>query len=197
MPGASYWGLGNVFALAKKRTRGDRDATSHAAPYVYDPLPSRHIRLVKYTATKPKAPLALSLSIVTHAINDSCPPYIALSYTWDAPVAGDEDGDGSVTDAKYVLIDGTTSVPSMITIRQNLYDALQALGPAMLRMSRKEGVSHVWIDAICINQADATERLLQVGSMDKIYSSAASVWAWLGAADDTTSSVAWLHTKMA
>ena len=40
----------------------------------------------------------------------------------------------------------------------------------------------MWIDAMCINQADLTERSEQVRLMDSIYRQAASVIVWLGAA---------------
>ncbi|CAN9208252.1 unnamed protein product [Alternaria alternata] len=43
---------------------------------------------------------------------------------------------------------------------------------------------YLWIDAICINQADNTEKSLQVLSMGKIYSIASNVVVWLGPATD-------------
>ena len=44
----------------------------------------------------------------------------------------------------------------------------------------------LWIDAICINQNDHTERSHQVGHMHRIYSNASSVVAWLGEGDRNT-----------
>ncbi|OQN97561.1 hypothetical protein B0A48_16715 [Cryoendolithus antarcticus] len=164
--------------------------------YVYSPLLPRHTRLLKYTAAAPEAPQVLNLAIVTCALHDFCRPYIALSYTWDAPITVDDESVGLESETSEVLIESVTGAPSTIEIRQNLYDALQTLGPAMLRKKRDDGVSHIWIDAICINQDDAEERSQQVALMGKIYSSALSVWAWLGAADETTTAVAWLHTEV-
>lgn len=46
----------------------------------------------------------------------------------------------------------------------------------------------VWIDAICINQADDLEKGHQVAMMAEIYSKASEVLIWLGDADDSTES---------
>ena len=44
----------------------------------------------------------------------------------------------------------------------------------------------LWIDALCINQADPEERSSQVALMDKIYSSTIRNLIWLGEGDETT-----------
>jgi hypothetical protein len=46
------------------------------------------------------------------------------------------------------------------------------------------GVSSIWIDAICINQADDDEKAVQVAKMHHIYRKAKFVVVWLGAAQD-------------
>nr|OQO27261.1 hypothetical protein B0A51_04897 [Rachicladosporium sp. CCFEE 5018] len=164
--------------------------------YVYSPLLPRHTRLLKYTAAAPEAPQVLNLALVTCALHDFCRPYIALSYTWDAPITADDEAVDLESETREVLIESVAGAPSTIEIRRNLYDALQTLGPAMLQKTRDDGVSHIWIDAICINQEDLEERSQQVALMGKIYSTAVSVWAWLGAADDTTDSVSVFHTAL-
>lgn len=45
----------------------------------------------------------------------------------------------------------------------------------------------VWADAICINQADVEEKSAQVSMMDRIYSTATYVTAWLGPHDSHSS----------
>lgn len=45
---------------------------------------------------------------------------------------------------------------------------------------------YVWADAVCINQGDVDEKTGQVSMMDRIYSAAACVAAWLGPADEHT-----------
>jgi hypothetical protein len=47
-----------------------------------------------------------------------------------------------------------------------------------LRLGDRERI--MWIDAICINQEDSSERNHQVGQMSLIYSQALMVIVWLG-----------------
>jgi hypothetical protein len=91
------------------------------------------------------------------------PEYTALSYTW-----------GNDTPLRTILIKGQ---PFEITT--NLHDALSEL-----RQEHKP--VRLWIDAICINQKDNSEKSEQVIQMVDIYKAANSVFAWLGcAADDS------------
>ena len=87
--------------------------------------------------------------------------YEALSYTWGKP---DDFG------LKIWVNDCHFSV------RQNLYCALTAL--------RSTEDRYLWIDALCINQDDTTEKGNQVGMMDLVYEKAAQVLVWLGYPDE-------------
>lgn len=62
-----------------------------------------------------------------------------------------------------------------IPITQNCYDALSSLYCEF-------GVHSVWVDAICINQADSEvqEKEQQILLMKDIYSQAGRVFIWLG-----------------
>ena len=62
-------------------------------------------------------------------------------------------------------------------VSSNLESALKAL-------RKRDVVRHLWIDAICINQADLKERNQQVPNMDQIYGSARNVCIWLGDGDN-------------
>jgi hypothetical protein len=44
----------------------------------------------------------------------------------------------------------------------------------------------LWIDALCINQQDESEKIAQVARMSHIYGGAVEVLAWLGTANDST-----------
>ncbi|KAN0116731.1 Heterokaryon incompatibility [Hyaloscypha variabilis] len=91
--------------------------------------------------------------MILHTSLDQRPHYEALSYVWGTEKAPDP-----------ILLDGQ---PFYIT--ENLKDAL-----IMVRQgSQKERV--LWIDAICINQNDLSERSAQVRQMRQIYSSAERV----------------------
>lgn len=47
-----------------------------------------------------------------------------------------------------------------------------------------DGTVTLWIDAVCINQADADERNVQVQKMSHIYRDASEVISWLGVEND-------------
>lgn len=64
-------------------------------------------------------------------------------------------------------------------IQQNLYDIL-----VQLRNSNILGP--IWIDALCINQGDISERNSQVAQMGEIYKRAIRVIVWLGKEDGYT-----------
>lgn len=86
-------------------------------------------------------------------------PYEALSYVW-----------GSEEKPSEILIgdDGRR-----LAVTQNLYTALARLrNPTCPRT--------LWIDAICINQADDVEKAQQIGLMMEVYAKAARVLVWLG-----------------
>ncbi|POS68651.1 hypothetical protein DHEL01_v212955 [Diaporthe helianthi] len=89
----------------------------------------------------------------------SCPKYTALSYAW-----------GQSTKTRKITIEGQDDVD----VGENLWWFLhyRALTIKKTRL--------FWIDAICINQQDVTERNHQVGLMKRIYSTASSVYTWLG-----------------
>lgn len=87
------------------------------------------------------------------------PQYEALSYVWGPP-----------QDPKYITIDG-----SSLAITPALAQALPFL--RYVDQSRT-----LWIDAICVNQEDLTERSLQVQKMAALYTYASRVIVWLGPA---------------
>jgi hypothetical protein len=77
-------------------------------------------------------------------------------------------------------------------VRENLWLALKQLAPR--RPSREARV--LWVDAICINQDDISERNHQVAQMGGIYSMASTVRVWLGPGDaDSSAAFRWLHDE--
>ena len=46
--------------------------------------------------------------------------------------------------------------------------------------TQQEGIQYLWVDALCINQADEYEKAAQIKQMGQIYSMAEKVIAWLG-----------------
>jgi hypothetical protein len=88
----------------------------------------------------------------------------ALSYVWG--------GDPS-TSSHTILLDGLH-----FPVTPNLHSALQGL-----RLAKGSIPQPLWVDAVCINQKDITERNWQVAMMGDIYASANHVIIWLGEAD--------------
>jgi hypothetical protein len=84
--------------------------------------------------------------------------FTALSYVWGSAVTGNY----SIT---------CNCFP--ITVTPNCHSALRHL-------RNKLGKFTIWIDAICINQDDEREKESQIQIMGDIYSTAETVFIWLG-----------------
>ncbi|KAN0119363.1 Heterokaryon incompatibility protein (HET) domain containing protein, partial [Hyaloscypha variabilis] len=84
------------------------------------------------------------------------PEFVALSYCW---------GDSAIT--KSIKINGI-----VVQVTSNLECALRHL--------RIKGYGCLWVDAVCINQQDKTERSQQLLWMGSIYRRAKEVVAWTG-----------------
>lgn len=87
--------------------------------------------------------------------------YEALSYAWGDPHS-----------KAFIEFE---SLPFPITA--NLYSALQQLRPI-------SAPRYLWIDALCIDQTNVSEKSHQVQLMGDIYKRAARVLVWLGEADE-------------
>lgn len=95
------------------------------------------------------------------------PNYEALSYTWaiDSDISGPRTG----APPRTIICNGAT-----LDVFKNLQNALlqlQELGWT---------TTPIWIDAICINQRDDTEKSAQVNMMGDIFRAASRVVVWLG-----------------
>ncbi|KAK1544871.1 HET domain-containing protein [Colletotrichum paranaense] len=89
--------------------------------------------------------------------SDGIIPYEALSYAW-----------GSIGLSASIIANGKT-----LRITNNLFTALSHV--------RDDSIGRVmWIDAVCIDQANIAERGHQVGQMAGIYRGAEQVIIWLG-----------------
>jgi Heterokaryon incompatibility protein (HET) len=138
-------------------------------PYQYQPLDALgsqgDIRLVELLPSQKNDSITnttISCRLRPVSFHD-CPAYEALSYHW---------GDPNLT--LSITLDGKS-----FQVTKNLAEALQCLTPT-------EESRFLWIDAICINQTDDSERSQQVQSMAKIYEDAKCVLVWLGLGDPDT-----------
>ncbi|KAF1979874.1 HET-domain-containing protein, partial [Bimuria novae-zelandiae CBS 107.79] len=114
----------------------------------------RLLKLLKYQGPELECELfPQSLS------NDEHVSYEALSYVW-----------GSNELVECIILNR-----KRLWVTDNLYSALQCL-----RLHDRD--RYLWVDAICINQADKEEQSWQVQQMGKIFGSAEGVLFWLGKA---------------
>ncbi|PMD37676.1 HET-domain-containing protein, partial [Hyaloscypha variabilis F] len=124
--------------------------------YIYQPiLQSNSIRLLTLFPGTKGTTIQCELQEVS--LSNNRPPYCALSYVW---------GDPSVTAGIRVHC-------RELQVTTNLQSALQCL-----RLCDTSRI--LWIDAICIDQGNLTERNEQIQYMVQIYSLAANVLIWLG-----------------
>ncbi|KAI0802245.1 heterokaryon incompatibility protein-domain-containing protein [Xylaria sp. FL0064] len=100
------------------------------------------------------------------------PKYIALSYTW-----GFSYPDNSKVPISY---QDSTGKPALITINHESLLVRRNLYLALLHLRSITQPITLWVDAICINQADTDERNRQVSLMSFIYTRATMVISWLG-----------------
>jgi hypothetical protein len=96
------------------------------------------------------------------------PEYEALSYAW-----GTQDGSSNI-----VLND------QWFPVTPNLLAALQQLRLNQGKNGKSKG--KLWIDAICINQSDNSEKSQQVMRMKDIYANASQVLIWIGKPDNVS-----------
>ncbi|KAK8016348.1 HET-domain-containing protein [Apiospora rasikravindrae] len=131
-------------------------------PIYADLLEPDAIRLLElYPGPMPAIPLMGSLIVTTLRAceADLINHYTALSYVWGDPAPADT----------ITLAGGSAK----LGITANLSAALKDI-------RHTSEVMTVWVDAVCINQADVLERNRQVGLMREIYSYAASTIIYLG-----------------
>lgn len=162
-------------------------------PFQYEALPENHIRLVHVHRKKTNRLLTFSMIVVSI---DEHTPYDALSYTWGDPRPNVHPQPGRRPKSSMsVLMNG-----ARMDIGGNLFLALRQLNPSNtfvqdeelipffnnVATSKVERQRYLWVDALSINQGDASEKASQVEKMDQIYTNATSVIAWLGAEDEHT-----------
>jgi hypothetical protein len=140
-------------------------------PFLYSPLLARdRIRLLRVAAPTSDGSIAVSLE---ECELDSDIAYDCLSYAWDGPKYSDT-GEYWTTNHQRIVCNGAVTY-----IRQNLYNAL-------VQLRELDILDPIWIDALCINQDDISERNSQVAKMGEIYQRAARVIVWLGEEDENT-----------
>lgn len=126
---------------------------------IYAPLPPK-VQTIRLLRLLPNAfTTDVECELLERPIAEARNRYIAISYTW-----------GNINTIKQVFI---TCNGVRIPISENLYTILR-------RLRHPVRHANVWVDALCINQADVAERTHQVGLMGEIYQNSRETVIWLG-----------------
>jgi len=104
-------------------------------------LTTQSVRLAKIIYSNRQDGSYIQLKLQTFLLSSS-PPYNALSYVWGLP-----------SPCRTIMVNG-----ERLRIRENLWYFLW-------QASIPEGCEYLWIDALCINQDDTSERNHQVRMM--------------------------------
>ncbi len=115
--------------------------------------PQASIRLIEIQPGRSTQPISCSIRHTSLVDAD----FVALSYKWSS----------SANPKKPHL------KQARLRVTKNLHSFLTA-------GRKKRATVSFWIDAICIDQDNISERSEQVKLMGRIYSSANEVWVWLG-----------------
>ncbi|KAK5697340.1 hypothetical protein LTR97_007477 [Elasticomyces elasticus] len=137
-----------------------RRSVQARALFRYRPLtdPSKQIRLLKLEPVRGKAD-KISVSLSTWNL-DTAPAYVAISYTW-----------GSEKSTHRICVND-----SRFYVRKNCLIALQ-------ECQSNAVTAYIWIDALCINQADSAEKSRQVAMMGTIFGQAVQTYISFGSWD--------------
>ena len=146
----------------------------HAETLRYGPLGTSEIRLIKMTG-KPTLTSKYMVLHLQHFELSRCPPFIALSYVWGDPAA-----------TATITVNGeSVQVPANLCgALAQIYNAVPRLQAGISASTSAPSSNQVelllWVDSVCINQADLAERSRHIPRMKDIYSSAYSVLVWFG-----------------
>lgn len=153
---ASRWAkLGNYIGRVRKLMSQNSPV---ATVFQYSRLPENNIRLLRIKSIG-NPPIC---ELYDAPLNDDL-RFRAISYAW---------GSDKLTHrikCNDMIMNVTESVADMFTST-----AISALCVDM----------PIWVDAVCINQGDESEKAVQVRMMGSLYSRAEEVIVWLGAASD-------------
>lgn len=130
--------------------------------YTYDRLDhaTKQIRLLKLRRWRGRTDI-IKCDIETFEIGKA-PPFRALSYEWGPPDS-----------LRQIEVNG-----ALFDIRENLWAFLD------MYRTQSQNRGYIWIDQVCINQANLKERNRQVRLMGHIYVKATAVVVWLGNSTD-------------
>jgi len=142
------------------------DPIARDIPYHYSPLPRENdnTRLLRLFPNKNRTAI-IECQLFNYSLepDNSTHLYEALSYVWGDP-----------NEILPIFVDG-----HVLHITVSLHAALLHLRDHSLERI-------IWVDAVCIDQANEKEKEYQIQSMARIYGQASRVIVWLGKAEDNS-----------
>lgn len=155
--------------MPRNNSNGQPNLGPFTARQVYDNLPlppgSQCIRVLDIHQIDPADSSRLTGALRTVDLH-TAPEFTALSYVW---------GQGS---SHKISCNGCD-----LDITQSCYEALTSLRQSCRPLT-------IWVDAICINQEDNSEREQQIMLMGSIFTLAKTVYVWLGGSNTKTNQAA-------
>jgi hypothetical protein len=152
--------VGSTLRLVRHASGMMRTTASGASRQLrYKRLEPGEIRLLEVQPYPSNVDNTLALDL-KHAPLSRQADYAALSYAW-----------GNTVNTVPIEVNGAT-----FEVTGNLHEALSCLRDVITRAGQD---FKVWVDAICINQHDVTEKSMQVPRMSQIYSGAERTLIWL------------------
>lgn len=139
---------------------------SESVEYKYRPMSKPlEIRIVRLHPTKSEDGTRGPVSIeIVHTTLEEAPSFIGSSYTWGSSMRNDT---------------VSTTSNEVLYITENVRDTLRRLDP-----EGSDQPTYIWIDQLCINQADDEEKWQQVRIMRRIYKHAMGTFVVLSRQDD-------------
>ncbi|KAK3114122.1 hypothetical protein LTR53_007868 [Teratosphaeriaceae sp. CCFEE 6253] len=156
------------------------NGTSYQYAIGLDPSRDRREKSIRLLRPEVHADGHIVCSLAVFPLRD-LPPYVALSYSWNAGPPGG----ASITLTEEIEVDDShqrfhesmrmrkATIRGAMIISQDLSDAIR-------RVRNHSDLTWIWIDAVCIDQANAAEKGDQVSRMRDVYQRADRVYVWLG-----------------
>ena len=128
--------------------------------------------------------------VMAHCNLDNHPPYEALSYTGGNPYSNFK-AKSSKSEWKDPWEEKT-----LVMVNDIAFEVKRNLKQALRQFRKTHAGKAIWIDSICINEADPVERTEQIRLMCEVYNEAKDVPIWLGERTDGVDTSLKLVTKM-
>jgi hypothetical protein len=145
----------------------ERNEISCDWAYFYRPLnySEREIRLIQLEPGTEYSELCCRLLYVQLGAQDS-PQFECLSYCW-----------GKQGARSAIRLQPDQTIQNFSARR---FPVRKILAKALVNLRRRDVPRTIWVDAICIDQTNVTERASQVTLMKEIFAQAKAVQIWLG-----------------